>query len=183
MLDRLEGNPLRSANEFIGLPVYDQITGKRLGKVRDLIVGKDWKVQGIVLDYKAWFTKARYAEWSDIASFGEDAIMVKSKSSISKYEQPKDVSFLCMGNHRIRGMPLITAEGVHLGRVEDVYFSQNMENSIIGFELTEGFLTDLREGRKRLPLPEGAERGNDVIMIPVHRLEEASHGNDNLGIG
>jgi len=165
---------MRAANEFIGLPVYDKETGKRLGKVRDLIVEQDWTVRGILLDYKALFAKARYTEWSDIVSFGEDAIMVKSKSSITKVDLPKDIFFLCMGKHRIKGMPLLTDEGVHLGRVEDVYFSQKMENSIIGFELSEGFLTDLREGRKRLPLPEGAERGKDVILIPVHHLNEAS---------
>lgn len=165
---------MRKAYEWIGLPVLDMKTGKRLGKIRDFIIDGDWQAQGLLLDYKQWFSPARYVAWNDVAVFGDDAVMVPDRSAVRKYEPAPGHFFLMMGKRKVKGTPLVTAEGVHLGRVEDVYFSQKMEKRIVSYELSDGFLNDLREGRTRLPIPVGAERGEDVILVPVHRLEEAS---------
>lgn len=164
---------MRTAYELIGVPVIECKTGKRLGKVRDLLIDEDWHARGMMLDYKRLFSPGHYIPWADVTTFGDDALMLRSKDSIRKFEEAGDVSFLLGGKRRVKGMPLVTAEGVHLGRVEDVYFSKNMENMIVGFELSDGLLTDLREGRRRLPIPEGTKRGRDIILVPVFHLGEA----------
>ena len=157
---------------MIGLPVYDRITGKRLGKCRDMIVDEAWRVRGILLEYKAWFAQARWVDWKDIVTFGEDAFLIRAVDAVRRWKPDGDQHLLCAGKHRVRGLPLITREGEHLGRVEDVYFSLKMEEFIVGFELSEGLLMDLREGRKRLPLPDGAVYGKDAILIPENPLEK-----------
>lgn len=164
---------MRTAYDLIGLTVVELETGKRLGKVRDLLIDGEWHVRGIMLDYKQLFSPAHYIGWADVITFGDDALMVQSKDSIRKFEKADDVYFLLGGKRRIKGFPLVTAEGVHLGRVEDVYFSENMENMIVGFELSDGLLTDLREGRKRLPIPAGTKRGRDMILVPAGASREA----------
>ncbi|MNP56362.1 hypothetical protein D3C76_1510830 [compost metagenome] len=59
-----------------------------------------------------------------------------------------------------------------MGRLEDVYFSEKMEDSIVGLELSDGLLTDLQEGRRRIPVPAGAKRGEDVITVRTSQPEE-----------
>lgn len=157
---------------MIGLPVMDIQTGKRVGTARDILVDRAWKIRGIVLDYKSWFASARYTEWKNIRSFGQDALMLESRKCIMKYKDVPGIYYLCFGKHCLRGLPLISTEGIQMGLLEDVYFSQKMEDSIIGFELSEGLLTDLQEGRRKLPLPKGAERGEDCIKVPVWPLGE-----------
>ncbi|WP_438444258.1 PRC-barrel domain-containing protein [Gorillibacterium sp. sgz5001074] len=152
---------------MIGLPVLDYVSGRRLGTVRDVLVDRAWDMRGIVLDYASWFTSARVVEWKDVRTIGHDAVMVDGKQSVRKYKQVPGVYFLCYGKSRLKGLPLISAEGVQMGHLEDVYFSQKMEDSIIGFELSDGLLTDLQEGRRSIPVPEGAERGEDMILVPV----------------
>lgn len=169
---------MRKAYELIGLPVLDNKTGKRFGRIRDLIIGDDWLAQGVLLDYKQWFSPARYVKWDEIAVFGDDAVMISGKASIQHYVPAEDHFFLIMGKRKVKGTPLVTKEGVHLGRVEDVYFSQKMDKRIVSYELSDGFLNDWREGRKQLPIPVGTERGEDVILVPVHRLEEANEAID-----
>lgn len=168
---------MRKAYELIGLPVLDMKSGKRLGRVRDLILDAHWLAQGLLLDENTWFAPARYVPWVEVAAFGDDSVMVLECSSVRKYDPKADHYLLIRCRRKVKGLqglPLVTEEGVHLGHVEDVYFSQKMEKRIISFELSDGLLNDWREGRKQLPIPVGAAKGEDVILVPVHHLDETN---------
>jgi uncharacterized protein YrrD len=158
---------------LIGLPVIDIVTGKRTGTVRDVLVDRSWKLRGVILYYKSWFSSARYVEWKSVCSAGHDSIMIDSRKSIKKYKDTPGVYYLSYGKNCLKGLPLVSVEGIQMGLLEDVYFSQKMEDSIIGFELSEGLLTDLQEGRRTIPVPDGAERGVDVILVPVQSYGES----------
>lgn len=156
---------MRGARNMIGLPVIDVVTGKRVGTVKDLLVSEAWRIRGIVLDFKSWFTSARYVEWGCIISAGDDALVINSRKSVKKLGDLPDASYLCNGKSKLKGLPLISVEGVQMGRLEDVYFSEKMEDSIVELELSDGLITDLQEGRRRIPVPPGAKRGEDVITV------------------
>ncbi len=49
--------------------------------------------------------------------------------------------------------------------VEDVYFQEEL-GTIIGYELTDGFLSDVTQGRKMLPKVEPLTVGTDAIVVP-----------------
>lgn len=150
---------------MIGLPVIDAVTGKRMGTVKDFLVSGTWRIRGIVLDYQSWFNSARYVEWDCLISAGDDALVINSRKSVKKLGALPDAAFLCNGKSKLKGLPLISVEGIQMGRLEDVYFSEKMEDSIVGLELSDGLLTDLQEGRRRIPVPPGAKRGEDVITV------------------
>lgn len=158
---------MRRAKDMLGLPVIDVRTGKQLGSVKDLWIDSEWQVQAILLDNKSWFSIPRFILWEDINSFGEDAVTVTDEAVIRSEEDITGAWVLLTGSGQIMGLPLLTVNGQQLGRVEDVYFSPNMDKRIIGFELSEGFLADVKDGRKWLPAPEQATMGQDVIMVPV----------------
>jgi uncharacterized protein YrrD len=163
---------VRGARDLIGLPVLDVVTGKRVGTVKDFLVSVTWSIRGIVLDYKAWFNSARYVEWDSVVSIGEDALVINSKKSVRKFKRIPGTYYLCYGRAKLKGLPLISVEGIQMGRLEDVYFSEKMEDSIVGLELSDGLLTDLQEGRRIIPFPAGAIRGEDVITVRTSRPEE-----------
>ena len=54
-------------HEMIGLPVYDVETGKRVGKVLDLILNDEWILQGILLEGKHLETMV--IKWSRVCAF------------------------------------------------------------------------------------------------------------------
>ncbi|GIP31437.1 PRC-barrel domain-containing protein [Paenibacillus sp. J2TS4] len=163
---------MRRANDMLGLPVIDVQSGKQLGTVKDLLIDPEWLVQGIILDTRHWFSSPRFILWEDIASYGEDAVTVEGEDVIRMEEDTPDSWVLLSGSGKIIGLPLLTVNGQQLGRVEDVYFSPKMDKKIIGFELSEGFLSDVKEGRKWLPAPAQATMGQDVIIVPVSSKDE-----------
>ncbi|UUZ89394.1 PRC-barrel domain-containing protein [Paenibacillus sp. P25] len=75
------------------------------------------------------------------------------------------------GDHQVKGLPVITVNGQQLGVIEDVYLETNWGKQVIGYELTEGFISDLKEGRKWSPMPESVTVGEDAVIVPVHASE------------
>jgi uncharacterized protein YrrD len=163
---------LRKAKELIGLPVLSVDSGKQAGLVKDLLMDEAWNLHGIVLEAKIWFSSIRYINWEDIIACGEDAVTIPSEDAIHTLEDDIHLIALSNGKLRVKGLPVITVGGDQLGMVEDVYFEPNMGRQIIGYELSEGFISDLKDGRKWLPMPDKAVRGEDAIIVPIHSIEE-----------
>lgn len=161
---------MRKVKKVLGQPVVDTESGKQIGTVKDLWVDSAWCIQGVLLESKTWFSGSRSIVWENISSFGEDAVMVSGEHAVGEEELPEGW-LLLHGSGKIIGFPLLTEDGQQLGQIEDVYFSPEMDKRIIGFELSEGFLTDVRDGRKWLTVPEETLIGEDVIMVPLNSVD------------
>lgn len=163
---------MRKAHDLIGLPVLTVDSGKQIGQVKDLLVGPDWNIRGIMLEVKNWFSSLRYIPWEGIVAAGEDAITIPNETVIREFEHVEECHAFLEGSRKIKGLPVITVGGHKLGVVEDVYLNQNWGKQIVGYELSEGFISDLKEGRRWLPMPASATKGEDAIIVPVHCAQE-----------
>jgi uncharacterized protein YrrD len=159
---------LRRAQDIIGLPVIEIKAGKQLGTAADLLIDREWNVQGVLLESKLWFGSPRFVPWEAIVAFGSDAVTVQNGQAVRPLDESADLVCLSSGASRLRGMPVITVNGEQLGLVEDVYIGDQLDKKIVGYELSDGFLSDLKEGRKWLPTPETATFGEDAVIVPVH---------------
>jgi uncharacterized protein YrrD len=159
---------LRKARDIIGLPVISIATGKRVGTVKDLMMDAGWNLQAIVLDAKNWFSNRRCISADDVIGIGEDAVTIGDESVIQEADVEEGYHFLTDGPGKIQGLPVITVNGQQLGFIEDVYLDQKMGKKIVGYELSEGFISDLKEGRKRLPVPVQVTMGEDALIVPVY---------------
>ncbi|MBD0381750.1 PRC-barrel domain-containing protein [Paenibacillus sedimenti] len=164
---------MRKAHDLIGLPVLTVESGKQIGQVKDLLLDPTWNIRGIVLETKHWFSSLRYIPWEDLIAAGEDAITIPNDSVIQELEQADGHQYaLLEGSRKIKGLPIVTVGGQQLGMVEDVYLNLEWGTQIVGYELSEGFISDLKEGRRWLPMPESATKGEDAIIVPVHCTQE-----------
>ncbi|NEW04552.1 photosystem reaction center subunit H [Paenibacillus sp. SYP-B3998] len=163
---------MRKAHDLIGLPVLTVQSGKQIGQVKDLLLDPMWNIKGIVLETKQWFSSLRYIPWEDLVAAGEDAVTILNDNVIQELEQTESLHALLEGSRKIKGLPVITVGGQQLGMVEDVYLNQDWGKQIVGYELSEGFISDLKEGRRWLPMPDSATKGEDAIIVPVHCTEE-----------
>ncbi|MFC0212533.1 PRC-barrel domain-containing protein [Paenibacillus chartarius] len=163
---------MRKAKDIIGLPVVTIDTGKQVGTVKDMRIGSDWQLKAIVLESKTWFTEGRTVSSEHIAALGTDAVTVQSEEAVMQddYVQARP---LAGGSGKLFGLPVLKTNGERLGVIEDVYFGRNLEIPVVGFELSEGFVTDLQEGRKTLAIPEHAKLGEDAIVVPTDCITEA----------
>lgn len=160
----------RSLQQSIGLPVLLP-SGKRVGRVLDIGFDEFWEAAYVVLDdIFGMRRKARFVKWSDIVTFGEDALVISRKEAISRMPRKNLQRTFHTGLIQMRELPVYTLEGQELGRISDVYFRKTAGTQIAGYELTDGFLADVFEGRRRLYLPDGLKdltMGEDAILVPA----------------
>ncbi|PYI53464.1 PRC-barrel domain-containing protein [Paenibacillus flagellatus] len=158
---------MRRAQDIMGLPVIEIEAGKQVGTAKDFLIDRDWNLQGVLLESKHWFASPRYVAWDDIVSIGADAVTIGNEEAVRSWDDESDTFGLLNGNFKLKGMPVITVNGDQLGLVEDVYFGEKMDKKIVGYELSGGFISDIKEGRKWLPSPESATIGEDAVIVPV----------------
>ncbi len=170
--------------QLIGLPVIVLQTGKRVGTVKDAWFDEHWQLKGLVIGYSGWIGNAMKAiGWSEVVSCGKDAVIITGKEAIIRMKQSQIKRAFYTGITRMKDLPVVTVQGVQLGRVSDVYFYPFQGTQIIGYELTDGFVSDLMEGRKWLRAPEEPGQiklGEDAIIVPAiseAELEPAAASN------
>jgi len=163
---------VHNAQRLIGLPVIVESTGHRAGKVLDLWFDEHWSFRGFLLKARRWWFKRYYdaALWEDVTACGSDAILIPDKDAVKRFEASDIGRTFHTGRIRLKDLPVITDEGRQLGRVSDVYFQGFQGTPITGFELTDGFVSDLIEGRKRLKTPADPglmTLGENAILVPA----------------
>ncbi|SFK68690.1 Uncharacterized protein YrrD, contains PRC-barrel domain [Paenibacillus sp. 1_12] len=160
---------MKKARDVIGLPILCVQTGKQVGTVKDLLLDEAWQIELILLENRHWFSTASCVAWKDVIALGEDAITIHNEEAVVQLDDQDQLYIsLLNGDHKVKGMPVVTVNGQHLGIVDDVYLDPELGKKVIGYELTEGFISDLKEGRKWLPLPDTVTMGEDAIIVPVH---------------
>lgn len=163
--------------EMIGLAVFDVENGKEIGKIHDFILDENFTIQGLELEGKTLFSPhVKTIAWEDIEAYGEDAVMVRSQETIRKTDADEIPLTFQSGARKLKEMQVLTEDGMMLGRISDVYFEQDQGNTILGLEISDGFMSDLMEGRKWLPCTPDMSVGENAVMVPPlseQRLEKA----------
>ncbi|WP_438351849.1 PRC-barrel domain-containing protein [Paenibacillus sp. FA6] len=153
--------------EMIGLPVFDIEEGKKMGKIHDFMIGHNWTILGLELERKALFSNMlKTIAWDDIIAYGEDAVMIRNQQAIRKMKVDNIQFTYSLGKKKLCDLPVLTEDGLMLGRISDVYFDQKMGNTIIGLEISDGFVTDIIEGRKWLPCTSDMVIGENSVVVP-----------------
>jgi uncharacterized protein YrrD len=153
---------LRTFSLLKEIPVFQLNGGKVIGSVKDLCLNNEGTIKGLIINRKGWFSKQAMIPIDLVLSFGNDGVMIESEDCLQDHNK-KAQSF--MHPHRgLYGKPLLSAEGEKLGLVEDVYFNEEM-GTILGYEVTEGFFADLKEGRKVVKTDKPLVYGKDVLFV------------------
>lgn len=157
---------LRTFSTVEGLPVIDLSSGNECGHVLDMLFSGQ-EVTGLVIDQKGWFNHHLFLPISKVSSFGSEGVMIETHDVLRPFKnQRKEAYPLKLGKHRFQGMPLLTAEGEKIGLVEDVYFTEEL-GTIVGYEVTDGLLADIVEGRKVIKSKGQLTIGEDRAILSL----------------
>jgi uncharacterized protein YrrD len=66
----------------------------------------------------------------------------------------------------LTGKMVMSSEGEKLGLVEDVYFMEEL-GTIVGYECTDGFFSDIKEGKRVVKTIHPPAIGKDTIIVNV----------------
>lgn len=132
-----------------GAPIFVQGTKRVIGKIIDLVISKEEAhVIGVFLLVKKWRSRRRFILWDDIIIHGETGIFSTMSIAVLK-ELPEGVRRFSHGGDRLHGNLIYKTNGDAIGIIEDVYFLPN-SGKIIGYEMTEGLFSDMKDGIKML---------------------------------
>jgi uncharacterized protein YrrD len=155
---------LRTFSLLKGLPVYELKSGEKIGDVYDLNISSNGIVKGLLIKKGDFFRKTFTVRIENVASFGWDGVMVEDKKVLEPIKSPPEYTF--EHKHSLSGKMMMSDEGEKLGLLEDVYFMEEV-GTIVGYELTDGFFSDITEGKRVVKTVEPPAIGKDAIIVNV----------------
>ncbi|WP_071460228.1 PRC-barrel domain-containing protein [Bacillus massilinigeriensis] len=157
---------MRTFSVLRGLPVVDAVTGEKIGTISDLSVSENNRVEKLLIKTGNIFSNPVSIVMNDVISIQESLIIVDGSRIQNADKLPGE--YTLQNGDCLLGRMLFTNAGDELGLLEDVYFMEEM-GTIVGYELTDGFFSDISEG-KRLVKPRGPTViEKDAIFVNVDK--------------
>lgn len=157
------GRLLRTFSLLKGLPVFEINRGKKIGEVVDLNISSSGQVTSLIIKRNGLFQKRCMVDIKDVSSFGTDGVMIEDDQALALQSNPE---YTLEHHHRLQGKLVITSEGEKLGLLEDVYFMEEV-GTIVGYEISDGFFSDISEGKKVVKTSDSPSIGEDAIIVKV----------------
>lgn len=149
------------------MPVYNA-DGQIVGEVCDLGISNSGKINCLLIKTKKLFSNIYRLPISQVASYGEHGIVLTKEVILEKFKM-QDVEHTLNHAKPLSKKLTISKSGDQLGLLEDVYFLEEV-GTIVGYELTDGFFTDITEGKKVVQASEPPKFGEDAIIVSVNQM-------------
>lgn len=165
---------------IIGLPLISTSQGEKIGMVQEVLLNlSKGIISAFVLDKGGFLREKKIVDIDQVKSIGESAITVPAKEL--QYENDLEVLKSCVNYKDLMDKPVYTHSGKSLGIIQDIFV--NEENGhIVGFEVSEGIIHDILEGRGIIPLPKSTIYGKDTVVVPNYVVDffEKNQGDKDL---
>jgi len=170
---------MRKMLEVLGLPVLDTSTGKKVGIVKDAYFSQTGDLKGLSIESEGLFSKISYLDFNNIGSIGDDAVIIGSSQFLTTISATSELYSFISGKKAYKELPVITTNGNELGHIEDVYILEDL-GRIIGYEISDGFLSDITDGRRTIKHPHRMILGEDALIIPNNEIEDVMLDGDSV---
>ncbi|MEH7074152.1 PRC-barrel domain-containing protein [Neobacillus drentensis] len=155
---------MRTFSLLKGQSVFETTSGQKIGEVCDLSISGNGKVNGLLVKKGVFFKQSYFLDIEKVSSFGVDGVMIDDNGSLEKL---KDQEYTLNHQHSLDGMMMLSKSGESLGLLKDVYFQEEL-GTIIGYEITDGFFSDLTEGKQVIQSGKPLAIGKDAIIVDVN---------------
>lgn len=156
---------MRTFSLLKGMPIYDLRTGKKLGDVSDLAISGNGVVSGLLVKCGVFFKQTYFLAIDKVTSFGWNGVMIDGTGYLEKRKTAPEYTFA--SQRSLNGKMLLSKSGNSLGLLKDVYFLEEL-GTIVGYEVTDGFFTDITEGKQVIETYLPAQIGKDAIIVDVN---------------
>jgi uncharacterized protein YrrD len=160
---------LLKISDIIGLPIIITTNGEKIGIVQEILLNLSrGAITGFILDKGGFLRDKKIVDIKEIKNIGEGAIIIdkediKFENDLKSFDD--SINFKEMMNK-----PVFTQSGKNLGIIGDIFVNEN-NGHIIGFEVSEGIIHDILEGRGIIPLPRSTIYGKDTIVVPNYVVD------------
>jgi uncharacterized protein YrrD len=156
---------LRTFSLLKGQPVFETSTGTKIGEINDLFISSSGKVEGLLVKKGVFFKQSYFLDIQKVASFGWDGVMINDSRQLGKLKESSE--YTLTHQQSLDGMMMISKSGESLGLLKDVYFQEEL-GTIVGYEITDGFFSDITKGKQVVRSEKPLAIGKDAIIVDVN---------------
>lgn len=156
---------MRTFSLLKGQPVFEKSGGTRIGEVSDLCISSSGNVVGLLVKKGVFFKQSYFLDIQKVASFGWDGVMIEDNGHLEKLKESPE--YTLTHQHSLDGMLMLSKSGESLGLLKDVYFQEEL-GTIVGYEITDGFFSDITEGKQVIQSGKPLAIGKDAIIVDVN---------------
>jgi uncharacterized protein YrrD len=157
---------LRTFSLLKGQPVFVTASGTKIGEVSDLLITSEGRVKGLLIKTCGFFKHTFFLDICHVSAFGGDGVMIDAEAQLEKLNNNPE--YTIAHQHSLEGKMLLSQSGDALGLLKDVYFLEEM-GTIVGYEVTAGFFSDLTEGKQVIESEKPPAIGKDAIVVDVNQ--------------
>jgi uncharacterized protein YrrD len=152
---------MRKGTDVVGRSIVAFNTGKRVGRVQDLIFDQDTnQLLGFLVEERGTFHEAKVIPLQSVKAIGSNAIVIQeSKSVVPQIDKVLERKLV------LQGTQILTINGRSLGSIVDLYFDEQT-GRIEGYEASGGLFADAYSGRSFIPAPQTIRIGEEVTFVP-----------------
>lgn len=155
---------MNRGRDLVGMPIINLTNGETVGRVKDVLFDPtSHQFVGIEMDGGGWLKGPRKIHFDDFAGIGEDAITILEDSVIMK-ALPCEESVIT--EDKVVGSRVLTKDGNELGTISDIIIDLTTGN-ITHYQISDGIIQDLLEGRGIVPIDTGITYGKDAIIVEM----------------
>jgi uncharacterized protein YrrD len=156
---------MRKGKSVIGKDILALDDGTKLQKVNNLIIDPGGqRLVGLVVDEGGLMSTTKIVPIEEVSSFGRDAVVVASHTSIVTTAQAPEVKDIVEQSEKFVGKKVFTVTGDEQGTIADIYFDEPT-GMVLGYEVSGGLLADTAKGTSYLPAEDITSIGADVIYV------------------
>jgi len=158
------GHSLRTYSLLKGQPVFETSSGTKIGDISDLCISSNGIVKGLLIKKGVFFKQSYFLDIQKVTTFGWDGVMIEDSGCLEKLGDNPE--YTLTHQHSLDGMMMLSKSGESLGLLKDVYFQEEV-GTIVGYEITDGFFSDITEGKQVIQSGKPLAIGKDAIIVDV----------------
>ncbi len=137
--------------EIISLPVVALNNGKQVGEVKDLVYDiNENRVVGYLVENGGWLRNSKGFLHEDICRREDESLIITDESAIKPVKSIPALKQTIVAKSDIRGRRVEYEDGRIIGIIQDLILDENT-GEIIGYEISDGVIEDLLNGRFTIP--------------------------------
>ncbi len=156
---------MRKGRQFLSLPVVSLEEGKKIGRIRGLVINPQTaEVAALLVQQSGLFSEQKVIPYPRVVSVGNNALTIQKGASAERLTSLPQILNLVKERVQLRGARVITEGGTALGYVEE-FFVDPDTGKITAFEVSRRFGEALLKGRTVLPAQEVRTIGKDILVV------------------
>lgn len=142
------------ASRLLGLPAFVVGAGRKLGRVRDLLLAEGGgQAAGLLIQVAARARPLVPVAWSSLQVIGPDAVFLAELAAPAPGRNLSAVS----------GRPVMDGAGAQVGFLSDLWLDPK-SGALAGLQVSRGLVDDLFSGQPVLPLRSPLLLGQDLVI-------------------